>query len=72
MKINANLCKNKFIEHGDHMVMLQAASIFTQGLGDSWSDAAMLDIMLDIADTSIKVMASDLFDQLTSGNRQGR
>ena len=72
MKINANLCKNKFIEHGDHMVMLQAASIFTQGLGDSWSDSAMLDIMLDIADTSIKVMASDLFDQLTSGNRQGR
>lgn len=72
MKINANLCRNKFIEHGDHMVMLQAASIFTQGLGDSWSDAAMLDIMLDIAETSIKVMASDLFDQLTSGNRQGR
>lgn len=31
MPINTNLCKNKFITHKDKTIMLQAASIYTQG-----------------------------------------
>jgi len=72
MEINTNLCNNKFIRHGDKMIMLQATSIFTQGDGNSWDDDAMLKIMLDVADTSMRVLASDLFDQLVKSGRQGR
>lgn len=65
MAINTNLCKNKFIQHNSETIMLQAASIFTQGNGLCWDDKQMLDIMLDVAETSIRVLASDLFNQLT-------
>ena len=47
------------------MIMLQAASIYTQGNGESWDNNDMLRIMLDVARTSIQVLASDLFNQLT-------
>lgn len=66
MPINTNLCKNKYIKHDDKMIMLQAASIYTQGNGGSWNANDMLNIMLEIANTSLKVLASDLFKQLTS------
>ena len=72
MELNANLCKNKFIKHGDQVIMLQAASIFTQSSGGSWNDDAMLEVMLDVADTSIKALASDLFDQLVKNKRSSR
>lgn len=64
MAINTNLCKNKFIKHNNETIMLQAASIFTQGSGGHWSEKKMTEIMLDIADVSIRVLASDLFHQL--------
>lgn len=65
MPINTNLCKNKFIKHKDKTIMLQATSIYTQGNGEGWNDEKMLEIMLDISRTSLKMLGSDLFKQLT-------
>lgn len=65
MPINRNLCKNKFVMHEDASIMLQAASIYTQGAGDHWSEEEMLTVMLDIAETSLKILGRDLFEQLT-------
>ena len=47
------------------MIMLQAASIYTQGNGDHWDEDKMLAVMLEIAKTSIQMLATDLFKQLT-------
>lgn len=66
MPINTNLCKNRFVSHGDKMIMLQAASIYTQGDGSCWNKKQMFDVMLDVAETSLKVLGSDLFGQLTT------
>lgn len=65
MSINTNLCKNKFVSHNDKMIMLQAASIYTQGNGERWDRHRMLEIMEEIATTSLQVMGSDLFRQLS-------
>lgn len=65
MPINTNLCKNKFIHHKDKTIMLQAASIYTQGNGERWATDQMYDIMLQIAKTSIQVLYSDLFHQVS-------
>ena len=65
MPINTNLCKNKFIKHNDKTIMLQATSIYTQGNGERWDDEKMLEIMLDISRTSLEMLGSDLFKQLT-------
>ena len=65
MPINTNLCKNKFIKHKDKTIMLQATSIYTQGNGEGWNAVKMLQIMLDISTTSLKMLGSDLFKQLT-------
>ena len=45
--------------------MLQAVSIYTKGNGERWEDEDMIKIVLDIANTSIRVLSRDLFDQLT-------
>lgn len=37
LPINTNLCKNKFVYHKDKTIMLQAASIYTQGNGKRWA-----------------------------------
>lgn len=65
LPINTNLCVNKFVQHGDKTIMLQATSIFTQGDGQSWDKNRMFKIMLDIARTSLKILGRDLFNQLT-------
>jgi type II restriction enzyme len=65
LPINKNLCKNKFVQHEDKTIMLQAASIYTQGNGKSWNEKDMFDVMKDIAETSLKVLGSKLFIQLT-------
>lgn len=65
MPINTNLCKNKFVKSNNRMIMLQAASIFTQGDGGHWNETKMLKIMMEIAETSIQMLASELFSQLT-------
>ena len=70
MPINSNLCENKFVQHGENTIMLQAASIYSQGDGAQWSEGKMLEIMMEIAQTSLKVLASDLFHQLTKGKSE--
>ena len=64
MPINTNLCENKVVTSKGQAIMLQATSIYTQGKGGPWDEADMLAIMLDVATTSIKVLASDLFSQM--------
>lgn len=65
LPINTNLCKNKFVQHKDKTIMLQAASIYTQGDGGKWKAKQMFDIMLEIAYTSVQIIYSDLFHQLS-------
>lgn len=65
MPINTNLCENKFVKCNDTTIMLQAASIYTQGDGEPWKVQDMVDVMLDVAQTSIKILSKDLFNQLT-------
>ncbi|WP_341536367.1 EcoRI family type II restriction endonuclease [Actinobacillus arthritidis] len=68
MPINTNLCQNRFIKHNDKTIMLQATSIYTQGNGQHWDIDNMFSVMLDTARTSLKVLGSDLFNQLTKNN----
>ena len=65
MPINSNLCKNKFVKHKDKTIMLQATSIYTQGSGERWNVKEIFDIMLEISKTSLQVLGSDIFNQLT-------
>lgn len=65
MPVNSNLCKNKFVRHKDKTIMLQSASIYTQGDGKRWNMEEMFDIMLEISRTSLQVLGSDIFNQLT-------
>ena len=65
MPINANLCKNKFIEHKGKVIMLQAASLYTQGNGERWNAKNMLEIMIEVSETSLKIIGGDLFEQIT-------
>lgn len=65
MAINVNHCVNKFIKPKDKAIMLQAASLYTQGEGEEWDKAKMLEIMTEVAETSLKVLGSDLFNQIT-------
>lgn len=67
MSINVNHCVNKFIKPKDKTIMLQAASLYTQGEGEEWDKVKMLEIMTEVAETSLKVLGSDLFKQLTRG-----
>ena len=65
MPINSNLCENKLVKHKDKSIMLQATSIFTQGDGEKWDVKKIFDIMFDISKTSLKVLGSDIFNQIT-------
>ena len=65
MPINSNLCKNKFVKHKDKTIMLQATSIYTQGNGGKWDVRKMFDIMLEISKTSLQVLGSEIFNQIT-------
>jgi len=65
MPINTNLCKNKFVKHKDKTIMLQATSIYIQGNGEKWDKVEMFDIIVDISKTSLKVLGSDIFNQIT-------
>lgn len=65
MPINTNLCENRFVSGNGLSIMLQAASIYTQGDGEHWKDEDMIEIMLDVARTSLRMLSKDLFKQLT-------
>lgn len=45
--------------------MLQATSIYTQGKGEKWDTKEMFDIMVEISKTSLRILGSDLFNQIT-------
>ena len=64
MPINTNLCRNKFVRHEEKTIMLQAASIYTQGNGRRWDRQKMFDIMLEIAETSLQMLGKDLWNQM--------
>ena len=66
MPINTNLCENKFVKPKDKSIMLQATSIYSQGDGGKWDPKNMFDILMDISQTSLRVLGSDLFKQLTN------
>jgi type II restriction enzyme len=65
MSINTNLCENKFVKHKDKTIMLQATSIYSQGNGEKWEAKEMFEIMIEISKTSLKVLGSDIFYQIT-------
>ncbi len=65
MPINTNLCENKFVKHTDKTIMLQATSIYTEGNGGKWDAKEMFEIMVEISKTSLKVLGSDIFNQIT-------
>lgn len=65
MPININLCENRFVKSNGANIMLQAASIYTKGDGAHWDENDMIEVMLDIARTSLKMLGKDLFSQLT-------
>lgn len=65
MPINENLCENRFVSGNGLNIMLQAASIYTQGNGKHWKSKDMIEIMLDVARTSLRMLSKDLFGQLT-------
>ncbi|WYM01781.1 MAG: EcoRI family type II restriction endonuclease [Gloeotrichia echinulata DVL01] len=66
MPINTNLCKNKFVKHHDKTIMLQAASIYTQGNGEKWDEQKMFDIMIEVSKSSLKALGCEIFDQITN------
>ena len=45
--------------------MLQATSIYTQGNGEKWDNQIMYDIMLEISKTSLQILGSEIFNQIT-------
>ena len=65
MPINTNLCENRFVKCNGATIMLQAASIYTKGEGGHWSDKDMIMVMLEVARTSLKMLGTDLFEQLS-------
>lgn len=65
MPINTNLCENKFVKHKDKTIMLQATSIYTQGNGGKWDAKKMFSIMFEVSKTSLKMLGSDIFNQIT-------
>ena len=65
MPINTNLCTNRFVQCNGSTIMLQAASIYTKGEGGHWNDDDMIEIMLEISRTALKMLGADLFNQLT-------
>jgi type-2 restriction enzyme ecoRI len=69
MPFNKNLCKNKFVKHSDKIIMLQAASMYTKGDGSKWEAIEMFNIMMEISETSLKMLASDIFNQITVGRK---
>ncbi len=65
MPINTNLCANRFVQCNGSTIMLQAASIYTKGEGGHWNDNDMIEIMLEVSRTALKMLGADLFNQLT-------
>lgn len=68
MPINTNLCENKYVLSNSSTIMLQAVSIYTKGEGGHWNTEEMLKVMLEVAHTSLRILGSDIFEQISRGN----
>ena len=66
MPINTNLCENRFVSCDGLNIMLQAVSIYAQNDGERWKTDDMVAIMIEVANTSLKMLGKDLFKQLTA------
>lgn len=66
MPFNTNLCVNKVVYCNNKSFMLQAASMYTKGDGSRWTNKEMLNILMDMADTSLQMLGRDIFIQLTN------
>ena len=69
MPINTNLCENRFVKCNGITIMLQAASVYTMGEGGHWDVEDMVEVMIDVAKTSLKMLGKDLFVQLTKNRK---
>lgn len=69
MPINTNLCENRFVKCNGITIMLQAASVYTKGEGGHWDVEDMVEVMIDVARTSLKMLGKDLFVQLTKNRK---
>ena len=58
MAINQNYCRNIFVELDGHVQMLQAASLYFQS--EKWTVNRMVDILWNVASTSLEVLVDDL------------
>jgi type II restriction enzyme len=66
MPINTNLCENKFLTNKNGTIRsFQSASIYTKGDGNKWDNKEMFDIMKEISKTSLKLLGSDLTNQIS-------
>jgi len=66
MPVNTNLCENKFVTNKNGAIhCLQSASIYTKGDGKKWDSKEMFNIMKEISKTSLKLLGSDLTNQIT-------
>ena len=54
----------KFIAIENRNIMLQAASMYITSDGSNWTTEQMLKIMLDVSETSLRMLSKDLFTQL--------
>lgn len=70
MPFNTNLCENKVISVEDKSFMLQAASMYTKGDGSEWENGEMFNILVDIAETSLKILGRDIFKQITQNRNE--
>jgi type II restriction enzyme len=57
-EINHNYCENIIVKAGDHHHMLQTVSLFCKH--NPWKAGEMAALMLDVAKTSLKIIAGDL------------
>lgn len=57
-EINQNYCENIIVKAGGHEHMFQIASLYCKAA--SWEAGEMAKVMLDVAKTSLKIIANDL------------
>lgn len=57
-EINQNYCENITVRAGEHDHMFQIASLFCKA--SPWAAGEMAEVMLDVAKTSLRVLAQDL------------
>lgn len=60
LPINTNLCRNIYIKQGEHSIMIQATSMYTQGDGTKWDADEMAKIMIEVAETSLEILVDEL------------